>query len=205
MNNYGTVFLEELRIKLSHLPSSEVEKVISFYSESLQDKIEDGMSEEDAVKSFGPTDDIVKAIEDEIPLTTIVRDKVASKTKKGDGSKSNKLLIFVIIVLTFPIWVTILGLLFGLVVACLAIIFTIPVVIGTLYASLFPIALFGIFLGVIRMLTLSFATGLGYLGVGFVSLGLIFILFKPMVYLAKKLVQLILYPFKKLKAWLLKK
>ena len=42
-------FLEELRNGLNGLPKNEIEERISFYSEIIDDYIEDGLSEEHAV------------------------------------------------------------------------------------------------------------------------------------------------------------
>ena len=44
MNKIG--FILELKDKLSALPKSEVEERLSFYCEMIEDRIEDGLSEE---------------------------------------------------------------------------------------------------------------------------------------------------------------
>ena len=46
-------FLSKLRAKLFGLPQKELEERLSFYSEMIDDRIEEGLSEEDAVKELG--------------------------------------------------------------------------------------------------------------------------------------------------------
>ena len=45
-------FLSELRTKLSGLPQEDIEERISFYSEMIDDRMEDGISEEEAVEGM---------------------------------------------------------------------------------------------------------------------------------------------------------
>ena len=42
-------FIAELRDRLSGLPQGEVEERLSFYSEMIDDRMEDGVSEKEAV------------------------------------------------------------------------------------------------------------------------------------------------------------
>ena len=55
-------FLSELKNRLSSLPDQDVNDRLDFYSEIIDDRIEDGESEEEAVRSLGNMDDIVAKI-----------------------------------------------------------------------------------------------------------------------------------------------
>ena len=55
-------FITELRKKLSKLPSREAAERLTFYSEMIDDRIEDGVSEEVAVASVGTPRDITAQI-----------------------------------------------------------------------------------------------------------------------------------------------
>ena len=55
-------FLNELRKRLSFLPKEELDKTILYYSEMISDRMDAGMSEEDAVKAVGNIDDIVDSV-----------------------------------------------------------------------------------------------------------------------------------------------
>jgi len=51
-------FLATLRERLNGLPEEDIIKSIDFYGEMLDDRIEDGMSEEEAVSDLGNIDEI---------------------------------------------------------------------------------------------------------------------------------------------------
>ena len=55
-------FLSELRTRLKGLPQNEIEERLSFYGEAIDDRIEEGVPEEDAVLEIGSIDDIVAQI-----------------------------------------------------------------------------------------------------------------------------------------------
>ncbi|MBO4579633.1 MAG: DUF1700 domain-containing protein [Clostridiales bacterium] len=74
-------FLNELRQKLSGLPKEDLEERISFYREIIEDHMEDGVTEEEAVASIGSVDSVVEQIMSEIPLTKLVKQKVKPKNK----------------------------------------------------------------------------------------------------------------------------
>ena len=56
-----TEFLDALRHALGKLPSYEVEQSIAFYAEMIDDRIEDGMSEQEAVAALGSVHAIAEA------------------------------------------------------------------------------------------------------------------------------------------------
>ena len=55
-------FISGLRKKLSRLPRKEAEERVAFYSEMIDDRMEEGLSEEEAVKAVGSVDNIAKQI-----------------------------------------------------------------------------------------------------------------------------------------------
>ncbi len=202
----GDEFLLELKNSLAHLPISETGRVLSYYSESLQDRLEDGMTEEEAIKSFESIEEIVKNLEAEIPLSAVVKDKVISKTTKNKQmSGVNIMLLILVIILGSPIWICLLAILFSMAVLVVAVLWTIPVVVVSVYFSLYPIAISGIIYGFARIFTISFPTGLAYLGVGVASAGLAIMLFMPIIESLKVWLKINIYPFKKLKQWLIRR
>ena len=74
-------FLHQLRIRLSQLPEAEIEKRLDYYSEIIEDMKEDGISEEEAVASFGDINAVAQQIMQDVPMATLVKTKV--KPKKG--------------------------------------------------------------------------------------------------------------------------
>lgn len=199
----GDEFLVELKCRLSHLPVSEVGKILSFYSESIQDKVEDGWTEEQAVKSFGNMNEIVSNIEADIPFGAFVKDKVVSKS--SNQSSTVKVLLIVIAILTLPIWVPIVAVIFAVVVMIYAVLWIIPITIGALYFSLYLMAISGVIFGFLRIFTVSFSTGLGYLGFGLICTGLVIMLLKPLGKAGSLWIKANIWPFKKLKQWIVRR
>lgn len=118
------VFLSELRKKLSGLPQSDIEERISFYSEMIDDRVEDGMTEEEAIAQIGSVDQVVATIMSEIPLSKLVKQKVNKK-------KEMPVWAIVLLVLGFPVW-------FPLIISLLSVVFslylTVWIVVITFYA-----------------------------------------------------------------------
>lgn len=93
-----TEFSEALRQALGKLPSYEVEQSIAFYAEMIDDRIEDGMIEQDAVAALGS----VESIADQIIAETPAIPKAIAKANTG-----NRTLNVVLLVVFSFIWVPI--------------------------------------------------------------------------------------------------
>ena len=108
-------FLDELREKLSGLPEEDIEERVAFYREMIDDRIEDGVPEEEAVEGVGTVDSVVEQIMSEIPLSKLVREKVKPK-------RSLKAWEIVLLVLGSTVWIPLL-------VAAAAVVFAVYIVI----------------------------------------------------------------------------
>ena len=69
-------FLAQLRSQLSGLPQNDIEDRLIFYSEMIDDIMEEGITEEEAVSRLGEVEDIATSIINEIPLTKLVKEYV---------------------------------------------------------------------------------------------------------------------------------
>ena len=92
-------FMETLRKRLAGLPQAEIEERLAFYNEMIDDRIEDGLTEEEAVAEVGPVEDVVNQIMSEIPLTALVREKVRPK-------RTLRVWEIILLVLGSPIWLS---------------------------------------------------------------------------------------------------
>ena len=90
-------FLTELRAALEGLPEEDVEKSLEYYSEMIDDRIEDGLSEEEAVADLGSIEDIRAQIVKDTPITKLIKEKIKPKrTLSG--------LEITLLIVGFPIW-----------------------------------------------------------------------------------------------------
>ena len=100
-------FLNRLREALKGLPAAETEKSALYYAEILDDRMEDGMSEVEAVASLGAPEEVAENLKLELPLGTLVRSKMS-----GSGMGAGTV---VLLVRGSPVWLPLL--LAGLAVA----------------------------------------------------------------------------------------
>jgi len=61
-------FLTELRKKLSGLPQQDIDERLSFYSEMIEDRIEEGLTEKEAILDIGEVEDVAAQIIADMPL-----------------------------------------------------------------------------------------------------------------------------------------
>ena len=181
-------FLLLLHDKLTPLPADEVEEGLSFYSEMIEDRIEEGMTEEEAVASLGSVDEIVTQILADIPLSKIVKEKIRSNKRLSTTE-------IVLLAVGFPIWLLLLiaavSVVFSLCVAFLAVVVSLWAVFASFAACgvALPVA------GVVFICTGSAAGGVASIAVGLVLAGLAIFAFygcraatEGMLWLSKKLV-----------------
>ena len=90
-------FLDELRNRLQGLPPDDLNDRISFYGEMIDDRMDEGKSEEEAVADIGTVDDIVNEIVKDTPLVKLVKEKIKPKRKL-------KAWEIVLLILGFPLW-----------------------------------------------------------------------------------------------------
>lgn len=115
-------FLSELERALGKLPHAEVEQALAFYDEAISDRMEDGLSEAEAVADLGPIDEIAAQIAAETPPIprAIARANTGSRT-----------LNIVLLAAFSPIWIPIV---LALAAAALAVYVAIWAVIAALWA-----------------------------------------------------------------------
>ncbi|MBQ6802768.1 MAG: DUF1700 domain-containing protein, partial [Oscillospiraceae bacterium] len=132
-------FIAELKNRLSSLPPCDINKFIDYYSEMIDDRIEDGLSEEEAVNDLGNIENIVSQIFSEYPEKTEVY-STAEKTVSS-GKKLSSGWIVLIAVLTSPIWIPLISSAASVV---FSVIISVAAIMIVLYALDFAFAVCGI-------------------------------------------------------------
>ncbi len=77
-------FLVQLRKGLSGLSQDDIEECLTFYSEAIDDRMEEGLSEEEAISAVGFVDEIVTQVVTETSLAKITKEKMSIKRSTGD-------------------------------------------------------------------------------------------------------------------------
>lgn len=100
-------FIHRLRYRIRNLDKQEINDVVAYYSELIDDRMENGEKEEEAVASLGSLETIVEAIMEE-------RGRSASFGQKGRKRKKLTAGKIVLVILLFPLWIVLGALLFAL-------------------------------------------------------------------------------------------
>lgn len=164
-------YLAELRKGLSGLPQEEIEERVTFYSEMIDDRMEEGLSESEAVGAIGTISDVVAQILAETPITTLVKEKVRT-------NRAMKAWEIVLLVLGSPLWLSLLIAVFAVILSVYAVVWSIIVSLWAIEASLVACALGGPVSAVVLALQGNGLVSIAMLGAGAVCAGLsIFIFF----------------------------
>lgn len=191
-------FLAELEGRLSGLPEDDIRERIDFYREMIEDHVEDGISEEEAVSEIGDVDQIVEQIMSEIPLTRLVKERVRPKRKLRAWE-------IVLLVLGSPVWVPLVLAVAAVVLSVYVVIWAAVVCIYAADVSLAAGAISGI-LGIVLYLKEGNALGaLFSVGMGLASAGLAILLFFGCVWLTKSVIHITGRMLLKLKASFVRK
>ena len=96
-------FLFTLRQKLEAQSVANIDNMIDFYDEMICDRIEDGMSEEEAISAMDPIDKIVSEAVLDKTIPVLVKEKV-EKSRKTAKAKGTQGLWIALAIIGFPIW-----------------------------------------------------------------------------------------------------
>ena len=94
-------YLDAIRGRISAMPADDINRFMDYYSEMIDDRMEDGLSEDEAVADMGSPDAAVEQILEEMPLTKLVKEKIKPKHEL-------KAWEVVLIVLGSPVWIPLL-------------------------------------------------------------------------------------------------
>ena len=161
-------FLTALAGRLTMLAGDERQKTLDFYGEMIDDRMEEGMSEEEAVASLESVEAIAQEILCDQPLPNLLQAR-ADAASEAPGRRSA--LQITLIILGFPLWFPLL-LAGGIVVLALyLVIWSLIVALYAIVGALGIYALMGIVFGVWQMF-LNPASGIFLVGTGAISAGL---------------------------------
>ena len=179
-------FLRAVREKTVHLPLSEVNRLLEYFNEMIDEAMEEGLSEEEAVDRLGTWEEICAQIEEfrtsEPQPTEPIKEEPAKEPQnpipdnKPKKHVSLPMWAVVLLILTSPVWGAIV---LSLGIAVFAVVVSLVVIGGALVISLFAVVLSLAVVGVVGipaafvlLVTSSIAPFLLTLGGGLVCVGL---------------------------------
>ena len=166
-------FISSLEKKLCGLEGCEVREHLNFYSELIDDRIEEGLSEEEAVAAAGPVHKIAAEIISEIPLVRLVKERLTPKRRICAWE-------IVLIILGSPLWISLAAAAFAVIVS--------------LYASLWSVIIFlaiavcspaGLLSGIITVFAGETLSGITLISIGLILAGVAIYSFIGCLYATK--------------------
>lgn len=163
-------FLTRLGKGLSGLPPQDIEERLTFYGEMIDDRIEDGLLEEEAVEAIGDIEEIAAQIITETPLAKLAKEKLKPKRSLRGWE-------ILLLALGSPVWLALLMAGLAVLLAVYAVLWAAIVALWSVEAALWCCTLCGIVAGAVTALRGSGLTGAALIGAGLVCGGLSVFLF----------------------------
>ena len=176
-------FLDALRRRLSGLPQEDIDERIAFYEEMIDDRMDEGLSEEEAVSRIGSVEEIARQIMSEIPLQKLVKEKISPK-------RSLKAWEIILLVLGSPVWIP-------LIIAAIAVLLALYVVMWAVVICFYAVdvsfvagtlaCIVGLF---VSLMVGNLAVALFFLGAGLALAGLTILMFFVCIGITKAVIKL---------------
>lgn len=155
-------FILALNERLSGLPREEVRERISFYSEMIEDRMEEGLSEEEAVAAVGSVEEIAAQITADISLP---KQQAVPKARIKTWE-------IVLLAVGAPLWLSLLIAALSVVISVYAVLWSLIVSLWAVFAALVGCALGGIAAGIGFAVAGSAGVAMALMGAGLVCGGL---------------------------------
>ena len=163
-------FLGKLRNGLSGLPQDEIEERLLFYSEMIEDRKEDGLSEEEAVSAICSVDEIVAQVVAETPLVKIAKQRMKPKRRLKAGE-------IVLLAVGSPIWLSLGIAVFAVILSLYISLWAVIISLWAVFASFAACFVGGVLGCIISVIGGNGSLGIAVLAAGCICAGLAIFLF----------------------------
>ena len=163
-------FLHALKKRLSGLPRADIEERLAFYGEMIDDRIEEGLTEEEAVADIGSVEDIVSQIISDTPLAKIAKERIKPK-------RALRIWESVLLVLGSPIWLSLCIAAFAVLLSAYVVLWSVLISVWAVFVSLAAGGVGGVAAGAFLLFSGQGLSGFAMMGAGILCAGLAIFLF----------------------------
>ena len=188
-------FLQKLKDEISIYPYEETKKSLEYYEEMINDRLEEGMTEDEAVASLGSVEDIAEQIKCELPITTIVKQKAYEKTK---GEKIPSWVI-ILLILGCPLWISLIFSIGATILAIYVSIWSVALVLWVIDFVVGIISVISFFSVFVMLIRGSIASSVIFLGLSILCAGLAIFLYLASFFVSKGIAYGTYWLFKQIK------
>ena len=160
-------FLNTIRKKLKKLPTEEVDNSLAFYDEAISDRMDKGMTEEQAVAALGSPDEVAAQIMAELPE--------AGTAGEMEGARGG--ISWAMAILTSPIWFAVLVVIATAIPVAAACIVALAAVLAALAVAL-PVCAVAMLAACGALLYMHHIAGIPALGCAMVLAGISILVWK---------------------------
>lgn len=163
-------FAQQLKRNLSGLPQKDLNERINFYFEMIDERMADGLSEEESVSALGSIDEITTQIISDTSLIKIARKRIRPK-------RHLSALEIVLLALGSPIWVSIIIATFAIILSVYISFWSVIISLWAAFVAILCFALCIIVSGAIFAVKSNLFKGLAIVISGLICAGLAILLY----------------------------
>lgn len=163
-------FLLQLRERLSCLPQDDMEERLTFYNEMIDDLLEEGLSEQEAVAQIGNVNEIASQILQDTPLSTLVKERIKPKQRMKPWQ-------IVLLAVGSPLWFSLLMAALAVGICLYTVLWVLVICLWAVFAAVAACALGGMVGGGIFAASGNRLAGIATIGAAIVCAGVSIFLF----------------------------
>ncbi len=176
-------FLFQLKKKLNGLSEKDINKSLDYYSEMIDDSMEDGLNEQEAIEKLGSVEDISSQILKDIPLPKLIKAKV----KPSNSLKTGEIILLII---GSPLWILMLFLALLLFFILYILIWTFVLVVYAIFITFACGAIAALLNGFLLIFSSDSLQALFSFALGLFCLGITILMFLFSYFITFKMIQL---------------
>ena len=176
-------YLDEIKSKLLGLSESDIDKALEFYKEALDDRMEDGLSEEQAINAVGTADEVADQILMDTPLPKLVSATVKPKRAMRGWE-------IVLLILGAPLWIPLVITVFALALTVVCVIFSLIIAVVAIVFAFIVGGLAALIAGLVGFIAGDGIVALAKFGAALIMIGAGALLFLPCKSLVLWLIEL---------------
>lgn len=190
-------FLSQLDRALSALPAAERADRMDFYREMIDDRMEEGLTEQQAVEAIGSVDTVVAQIAADIPLTALVKQRIKPRRLSG--------LAVTLLVVGSPVWLSLLIAAAAVALSLYVSLWAVVIALWAAFTAVVGAAFGGLVGGIVLAVTGYVPSGLALVAAALVCGGLAILMFFGCCAVSRGLVRLTAVSMTALKKSLVRK
>ena len=158
-------FLMQLKSGLSGLPKEDVEERLEFYSEMIDDRVEEGFLEEEAIQGVGDIEEIINQMVGEIPLSKLVKQKIKQ-------TKQLRVWEITLLIIGSPLWLSLLIAVIAVGLSVYIAMWSVIISMWSAFGAIGGCAMGGVVAGIIGAIKGDVFTGVAMIGTALACAGL---------------------------------